>query len=554
MLLELHVRKIGVLEDVSVSFAPGLNVVTGETGAGKTLLVTSLALLTGARPPPGEALVEVVAVPTEAVRRRLDERGLEAEEELILARRVGADGRSRACVAGMLVPVGALGDIGSALVEIHGQGASFALARQQAQLDALDAFAGCLDIRRRYEATLRRLRELGAELERIAAHERERARTIDVLTFQVTEIERARIDPVADATVSDELHRLQHAERLRELGALAADRAGSDGGAGALGEAAKALEAAARTDPSAAAIAERAAAVATEAADLAAVSRVWLESIDDDPQRLESLRERVAVLAALRRKYGETMDDVLAFARDARATLAELERTEARADELLREQEDVRTALGAAAAELTASRTTGAARLSELIRRELPALALRHARFDVVVSPIGADGEHGRDRAEFMFSADPARASGPLGKIASGGELSRVMIAVTLAVAGGAHTLVFDEADQGVGGQAALDVARRLKRLADSRQVLVVTHLPQIAAFADRHIVVDKTRLGVGVRVVEGDARLHEISRMLSGLEGSARAKAHAAELIELATDGVRQPKKGRVVAGARTR
>lgn len=553
MLIELHVRGLGPLADCSVAFSEGLNVLTGETGAGKTLLVTSLSLLGGARADAhmGDASMEAALRPTPALRGVLAARGFETDGEVVLARRTGT--RSRAWVSGSLVPAAVLAEIGELAFEVHGQGESFALARPQAQMDALDQFAGALEIRALYENQLASLRVLEEERDSILAEERERARTIDVLSFQVEEIGRARVEAGEDDAVAAQLARLENAERLGSLAAGALSLLGPDGAAGALDEARKELSAAAALDASLGPLADRAASIAAEGAELASDLRAWSETLDSDPATLEALRERAGLLAGLKRKYGDTLADVLGFAAQAGDRLAAMERAEGRLDEIQTDVTSTLRSLEETARRLTSKRRRGAANLSKLVASELPELALPAAVFEIVVESLRRDGEHGRDRVEFRFSAERSRPPGPLGRIASGGELSRVMIAVTLALAGTQRvpTLVFDEADQGVGGQAALELARRLSRLGRTHQVLVVTHLPQIAAFADRHLLVEKAR----VRAVEGAERVAEISRMLAGLGDSKRARAHAEELVAMAgaeRNNTKPRGRGRVVAEVR--
>lgn len=540
MLHELHLRSLGVIAEASVSFAPGLNVVTGETGVGKTLLVTSLGLLTGAR---GAARL-VAEGATEAVVQAVVSRpdvlpeGVEPQDddELILVRRLSSDGRSRALAGGQLVPISALAEIGEGLIEVHGQGAGFALARPAAQLAAIDALAGNDDLLAAYRGALAVLRGLEREAEALRTDEAARAREVDVLAFQLAEIDRAELEAGEEDDLLAQIARLEHAERLAEVGAEVVSLAGPDGAAGELAQAHKELDGAARIDAAVAGLVVRLGDLAAEVSELAREIRAWSESMEANPSQLERLRERRALLASLKRKYGGSVDEILAFAEEARSRLSTLAASDERIGTIDAEIAAARAEVDALAGDLTGRRAEAAARLTELVRAELPSLALPKATFEVR-HETAEPTESGADRVTFLFSASAGRTPDELGKVASGGELSRAMIAVTLALASVHHVgvLVFDEADAGVGGEAALELGRRLQRLAGSHQVLVVTHLPQIAAFADRHIAVEREGDDVVVRVLEDAERRQEISRMLAGLGSSDLAQAHAAELLELA-------------------
>ncbi len=544
MLEELYVRNLGVLGEASVAFSPGLNVVTGETGAGKTLLVASLLLLTGSRSDARmvsqgaeEAVVEAVLTLPDEQRRHLVDHGLEDAAEVVVVRKVGADGRSRAWVNGRLAPIGALGEVCGRLVEVLGQGSSFALARPQAQLEALDELAGTGTVLKAYRTALACVRDMTAERDRHAREEQALARERELLEFQASEIETAALMPGEDDLLASEIGRLEHAERLTVTGAEGAALVGSDGAAGRLAEAHKMLEDSARLDPGLETLAARVGALAAEAAEAAWDLRSWAEDLEPDPARLEALRERAALVTGLKRKYGGSIDDVVAFGAEARSRLTELSGADARAVELEQALAALEAEVEGLARDLTRRRSRAAGRLAEAVQAELPALGLPNAVFEVSCDVQDTLGEHGRDRVAFRFSAHPARSPDLLGKVASGGELSRLMIAVTLALAA-AHrvpVLVFDEADQGIGGEAALEVAGRLARLGRTHQVLVVSHLPQVAAFADRHLCVRKEDGSVGIEALTDGARLGEISRMLGGLGSSDLARAHAAELVQLA-------------------
>lgn len=544
MLRELYLRDLGVIREAGVELSPGLNVVTGETGVGKTLLVTSLALLTGgrghARLVAGgarDALVQAVVVPSPGARVVLEARGIDPGEEMMLVRRLAADGRSRAWLDDQLVPLSTLAEVGEGLVEIHGQGAGFALARPANQLAAIDALARNEDALASYRHHFGALRALELERDRLRTGDSDREREIELLAFQVDEIDRAELAPGDEEAIKAQLGRLEHAERLRSIAGEVQELIGSDGAAGRLAEARKAMEFAASVDPDTEDVASRLATILAEATEVAHDIRTWGSSLEVDPAQLEALRERKALIGNLKRKYGASIDEVLATADSGRARLAELGGRDDRVATIDTEIETERALVERLALALTKSRKRAAKDLTKLVMAELPALALPNATFEVTHGSTEL-GESGADRMGFAFSSSRSKAADEIGKIASGGELSRAMIAVTLALATTHEVpvLVFDEADQGIGGEAALELGRRLARLGRSHQVLVVSHLPQIAAFADRQIAVRREGDDVSIEVLSPEERLGEISRMLAGLESSDMARGHAAELLELAS------------------
>ncbi len=555
MLRELHLRDLGVIHEAGVELSPGLNVVTGETGVGKTLLVTSLALLLGARgharlvrDGAGEAVVSAVVGISETMRAALAQRGVEVEHdvlaendaEIVLVRRLSSDGRSRAWVGGQLATSSTLADVGELLVEIHGQGAGFALARPAAQLAAVDALAGNAGVLKNYRDALDALRSLDAEGERLRAGEDTREREIELYLHQIDEIERAELEADEEDTIGASMARLEHAERLRELGRLALTLTGAEGASGELAQAHKTLQAAAAIDPTIAEIVDRLAGLAAETAEVSREVRAWSELLEADPAlsglQLERLHERKSLISNLKRKYGNAIDEILSVAEDARARLGESRDADIRIASIDADVAAARTEVDELAAELSKRRHRAGKRLSELVSAELPALALPNAVFEVSLEDTELTKDGG-DRVRFGFSSSRGSSTDDIGKIASGGEMSRAMIAITLALAQthDVPVLVFDEADQGVGGEAALELGRRLSRLGRSHQVLVVSHLPQLAAFADRHIAVRRSGDGVEVEVLDPAQRLAEVSRMLAGLESSERGRAHAGELLELA-------------------
>jgi len=527
VLSELRVRQLGVIDDLTVELGAGMTALTGETGAGKTLLVEALQLVLGQRAEPGmvrageaEALVEARFVGP-------------AGEETVLSRSVPRAGRSRSWIDRSMAPLSALDKLAGELADIHGQGDHQALLHTATQRRALDAFGGIdplpvEELRQRVATLTHRLGDLGGD-------PHERARDQDVLAHQVGEIDRAGLDdPTEDDRLLAEEARLGDLATLREraataLGALVTEEADS-GALDELGRAASALE----DQPALAELHERIRSLQAETADLATELRGVVETWEDDPARLESIQARRRQLADLYRKYGGNREAALEFLGAARERLDRLSRAEAEAalteGELAAAREELEVAEGV----LLAARLAAAPRLGEAIEARLADLAMGGARFGVEVEKSGAG-----EVVTFLLGANAGEGLRPLAKAASGGELARTMLALRLVAPGGPPTMVFDEVDAGVGGTAALALAEALREVAKDRQVLVVTHLAQVAAFAHHHISVRKVEEGGRVvtvaEAVTGPDRIIEISRMLSGHPDSPRARAHAAELLELA-------------------
>jgi DNA repair protein RecN (Recombination protein N) len=573
VLEELRISGLGVIADASLPLGPGFTAITGETGAGKTMVVAGLGLLFGGRADaarvrsdPGRAVVEgLLRLDTDArdaLRCRLDEAGAEWDEGgLLLTRMVNAEGRSRAHVGGRTVPVALLGEIGEHVVAVHGQSEQLRLLRSAEQRAALDRYAGPPHEKRleAYRETYAAWCRVSADLARRRQQARERGQEVELLRLGLDEITRIDPRPGEDLALRDEASRLEHAEGLRTA-AAGAYRA-LDGGGEAddavtlLGTARHDLEATGGLDPSLGALAARVHEAAALAADVSAELRAYLDALDADPDRLAAVHERRAALRGLTLRYADDVDGVLAWAERARARLADLDTS----DEALAHLEAERSALAAEvaelAAEVSAARREAAARFADAVTAELAGLAMPHARIEVAVTPhppageltvvvdgveVGA-GADGSDDVELHLRPHAGAPALPLHKGASGGELSRVMLAVEVVFAGsgGVSTVVFDEVDAGVGGQAAMEVGRRLARLARTHQVLAVTHLPQVAAFADHHLVVEKDGTGAvtesGIRVVRDTDRARELARMLAGLPDSDLGIAHAEELLTVA-------------------
>lgn len=556
MLRELHISGLGVIEDLDLELHPGLNVLTGETGAGKTLVTVGLGLALGRR----AAAVHVRRGAAVArVQARFDatpasvEAGWAEDGEVVLARSVSREGRSTARVGGQLAPVSALFELASGLVEAHGQHDGVRLLSSAAQTAFLDRFVGRghLDAVRVLAEEHELLRGARASLDELVARERDRERELDLLRYQVREIEAA--DPKAGELVKLRLEEagLAHAERLLELASqVERSVAGDDAAIDALAAATASLRAAADLDPRAGELASRSEDLAAAAGELARDVRGYRERLELDPTRLEEVRERIAALGALLRKYGETEEEVLGFLEEARRRVDALAGADERRDRLAAEVAERAERVTTLATAVSQARGEAAPRLARAIADELHGLGMEGATVQVSLSANQGLTSPGAERAEISFAGGPGQTPLPLSKVASGGELSRTMLACrsVLADLDDVPTLVFDEVDAGIGGRAGLAVGRRLATLASSRQVLVVTHLPQIAAFADRHIRVEKRAGTASVTVLEGPDRVAELTRMLAGLPDSEAAATHAEELLADAarTKGSPSPRRSR--------
>ncbi|MDF2710991.1 DNA repair protein RecN [Nonomuraea muscovyensis] len=559
---EVRIQGLGVIDEAVLELSPGFNVVTGETGAGKTMVVTGLGLLFGGRADPSRirpgsdrATVEgtLVIEPVGRVAQQVEDIGGEVDEgELIISRTVSAEGRSRAWLGGRTVPVGTLTYLADDLVAVHGQMDQQRLLQPARQRAALDRYAGNDLVKplRAYTQAYKRHKQVAAQLEELTTRARERAQEADMLRFGLDEIEKVDPKPGEDVELRGEEERLSHADALRGAAtsahtALLGDpMQTADGGRDVislLGEARAAVDAVRDFDAELAGMADRLAEAGYLISDVATDLAAYAESVEADPARLAAVQERRALLSGLIRKYGEDSASVLAWAQRSAARLGELEGDDDRIGELGREHEELTVRLTELAAELTKVREAAAERFGRAVTEELTALAMPHARVVVQLTRTADFGPEGVDEVELRMAAHPAAPPLPLNKGASGGELSRVMLAIEVVFAGAdpVPTFVFDEVDAGVGGKAAVEIGRRLARLARTAQVIVVTHLPQVAAFADQHLVVEKTSDGSvvrsGVVTLDHEGRVRELSRMLAGMEDSELGRAHAEELLGLA-------------------
>lgn len=558
MLTELRLNSLGVVAEAVLPLGPGLTALTGETGAGKTMIVAGLGLLLGARADASlvrngqdRALVqgrwevgEIMVKAVEALGGDLDD-GV----ELATLRQVSSQGRSRATVGGAQVPVSTLAGLLAELATIHGQSEQVRLSSPERQRELLDAFAApaALEDYRRDFAEHRRITE---ELARLEAEAMNRAREIDVLRFGLEEIAAVNPQEGEDDALAAEAVRLADADDLKALamtarGALSGSEEDLDTPSvlGLVGVARKALETLSERDPGATELARRITETNYLLTDLAQDVAGYAADLVADPLRQEAVANRRGQLATLTRKYGNDVAEVLEWAERATGRLAELDGADDRIEELRKRAAVLDEALDSAAARISRARKEAAERLAKLASAELTALAMPHARLEFAVTKAPR-GPHGADRIELVFTANPGSVPGPLGKIASGGELSRVRLALEVVLAGQSpgHTFVFDEVDAGVGGAVGLEIGRRLKRLAADGQVIVVTHLAQVAAFADQHFVIAKSSDGQvttsDVTPLGEEERAAELARMMSGSGESDAGLRHAKELLTIARTG----------------
>lgn len=572
MITELRIRGLGVIESAEIELGPGLNVITGETGTGKTMVLTALTLLLGGK---GDAsrvragatktLVEGIWEPTPPLRQALEAvDGDVVDEGVMLARTVSAEGRSRAFLGGRTVPAATLASLAEDLVVVHGQSDQQRLARPGTQRRLLDAFAGAsVDaVLADYQDTFARLRDAEENLLRLRASQRERAQRAEFLRFALEEIERVDPLPGEEHELARQEERLSHAELLREAATSALTQLSDTGldqaidAHSTVSRAVVELQRVGQHDPTLAELARRLIDVVTNLSDVAADLSSHLSELEADPARLDEVSTRRATVSGLLAKYGESTDAVLDWSRAAAAELVDLEDDE-RLGRLEAEVERLRHHLGARAGDLAQARAQAAAKLSEAITGELSGLAMPRAAVLVtstprrvpaggsppastIVTTVGdeqwACGPHGGDQVAFSLRSYPGADALPIASSASGGELSRVMLAVEVTLAGDMPppTLVFDEVDAGIGGAAAEAVGRRLAELARHTQVVVVTHLPQVAAYGGCQLRVDRAKDGTTATVtrLDREQRVAELARMLSGREGSESARQHAEELL----------------------
>jgi DNA repair protein RecN (Recombination protein N) len=600
MLEEVRITGLGVIDDALLELSPGFTVLTGETGAGKTMVVTGLGMLFGGRADPARIRPGAQRATVEGrlrtgadgkVAQQVEEAGGELDEDgtLVLIRSVSAEGRSRASAGGRSVPVSLLTYLADDLVAVHGQSDQQQLLKPGRQREALDKYAGgeLAVVLSDYQRAYQRHRSVKASLSEITTAARERATEAEVLRTGLGEIDRLQPGDGEDAALRAEEERLANADALHSGASLAHEALQGDPSAGSegadaltlLGHARSSLDGVARFDAELAGLASRLSEATYLLADIAGELASYVQSVDADPARLAVVQERRAALGRLIRAYGYggpyglseavaqappagqagqagesqepgeavavqgTVAAVLDWAGKAALRLGDLDNDDETIAGLAAEESQLAAEVARLADQLSALRAQAGERFAGDVTTELTALAMPHARITAVITRLDEPGPYGIDDVELRLAANPGAPALPLHKGASGGELSRVMLAIEVVFAGAdpVPTFVFDEVDAGVGGKAAVEIGRRLAKLARMAQVIVVTHLPQVAAFADNHLVVAKASDGTitssGVIRLDHDARVKELSRMLAGLEDSEFGQAHAAELLALAAE-----------------
>ncbi|HEY5396696.1 MAG TPA: DNA repair protein RecN [Trebonia sp.] len=604
MLEEVRITGLGVIDDALLELSPGFTALTGETGAGKTMVVTGLGLLFGGRADPARvrpgaqrASVEgrLRTDPRGKVAAQVEEAGGDLDEDgtLVLTRSVSSEGRSRAFAGGRSVPVSLLTYLADDLVAVHGQSDQQQLLKPGRQRESLDKFAGAVlaEVLADYQRAYNGHRKAKADLTEITTQARARIAEAAELRAGLTEIE--KLNPVGgeSSALRAEEDRLANADALHAAAttaheALLGDPTAANEGADAvtlLGQARRALDAVRRHDAEIDGVAERLSEASYLLSEVAAELASYVQSLDADPARLAAVQERRAALSRIIRLYGpggvsahingspapldpgdwvqpdgeagaepapapDEIDVVLDWGRRAAARVGELDNDDDKIAALTAEEAELAAHVAELAARLTQLRAEAGERFAAEVTAELTALAMPHARISVVLTPLDEPGPHGIDDVEIRLASNPGAPALPLHKGASGGELSRVMLAIEVVFAGAdpVPTFVFDEVDAGVGGKAAVEIGRRLAKLARLAQVIVVTHLPQVAAFADNHLVVAKSSDGTitstSVIRLDHEARVRELSRMLAGLEDSEFGQAHAAELLAMAADQAARP------------
>ena len=552
MLTDLSIRNIAIIDALHLSFREGLTVLTGETGAGKSIIIDAVGLIMGARANSDlirtghdeatvEAIFDISLLPR--IRQQLEEAGLEAGSELLVKRSISRSGKNRIFINGGMATLTLLTDISRRLINIYGQHESQTLLRPENHLVLLDAFAGSTALRQEFAAICGQLHAVREHLDRLDHEEREAARRLDLLAFQSDEIGLAELQAGEEEELEERRQVLAGAERLGTTSAEAFERLyGGDGALlGQLRRIAASITDLGAIDHRLSMVAATLDSAYLQLEDAAISLRDYASRIEADPVALQQADDRLDRIGRLKKKYGATIGEILSYKRDIDAELEQLRGREQDRAELDAERERLTLEVRRAGAELTSRRTKAAAALKKALEAEAHQVAMKHAVFEISLEPLAEPRTTGFERIEFLFSPNPGEPPRPLARIASGGELSRLMLAVKQVLPeSDVPTLVFDEVDSGIGGATSELVGRKLKNVAGRQQVLCITHLPQVAVFANQHLRVEKRvadgRTSTGVELLAEVERTREVARMLAGATITESALSHAAEMLAAAS------------------
>jgi len=549
MLTDISIKNFAIIDALHISFGSGLNILTGETGAGKSIIIDAVNLLLGGRASADlirsgadEAAVEsLFSVGGETgLRQFLVDSGIDVEDELLLKRVISRSGKNRIFINGSLATVATLAEIASRLVNIYGQHESQTLLKIDNHLQLLDDFAGAGELKVGFAAAWQARRKVAEKLAFLESGAREAERQRDLLSYQLEEIAAAALVLGEDEELERERNLLVHAERLlqKTVSAYELLYSAEEAVLGTLGKVRSLLQDAAGVDSALAPLGDTVAAAELQLEDAALTMRDYAARIESDPLRLQSVDERLELLRKLKKKYGATIAEILSCRDSLEAELLTLTDMEGSRAELEQEAERLQELVRQQGEKLSALRREAAGRLQQALEKEVQQLAMKHARFLLSIEPLAEPRETGFDRVEFLFSPNPGELPKPLAKIASGGELSRIMLAIKqLHPESDVPTLIFDEVDTGIGGATSSLIGRKLKAVAARQQVLCITHLPQVAVFADHHYQVAKTvtagRTSTEVTLLDEDARVGEIARMLGGVTVTDKTREHAREMLD---------------------
>jgi DNA repair protein RecN (Recombination protein N) len=551
MLTDLFIKNFAIIDNLHVAFSDGLNVLTGETGAGKSIIIDAVNLVLGGRASADlirsgedEAVVEALfdLSGRDEILARLAGSGVECDGELLVKRTVARSGRNRVFVGGGLSTIAALSDLARHLINIYGQHESQTLLKPDNHLLLLDGFASLSPLRDEFAKIYDSYRRARAEIRRIDEGEREVARRIDLLSFQSGEIAAAALHPGEEEELERERQLLIHGEKLQNNSRMAFDAlyGGDSSLLGILSRVQAAINEICPIDRSLAETADSLNNAYLQLEDAALSLRDYAARVEADPQRLQALSDRLDLIHRLKKKYAPTVAEIIAYREEIDLELEQLRNREEARGELGREILELEGKMAVLGSDLSGRREKAAMALKSAMEKELHELAMKHARFEVALEKLAEARANGLERAEFLFSPNPGEAPKPLARIASGGELSRLMLALKqLHPESDVPTLVFDEVDSGIGGATSALVGEKLKRVAGGQQVLCITHLPQVAAFADHHLSVEKLveggRTRISVCTLAHEDRVREMARMLGGMKITEKTLEHAREMIEQA-------------------